>query len=328
MLLGFFLAVLGVLAMALPGFISMRSKWLTEDAVSQIARFQVNCVYPCLIFSSIYSNYGMQRMLSSIALPAGSFMIMLCGYIVGMVAVRLIRNQTRDEKKSFVFQCLINNYSYLPMPLVDLLYGPEGVAALLLSTLGAELAVWTLGVTTLSGEKIHLSNLRRLLSPPLAALYLAVILRLLTDTLGITDDWVLSPNTSSALNRALETMRLFGQATIPIAMTVAGARLAMINFAGVFKPRVILLSALRLVIIPLLAFPLINMLPLSPMEIHVLVVVSTMPVAIASFLLSEVYGGDRHFISTTAASTHIFSLATVPLMLFILQKIGETLIGK
>ena len=313
--------------MALPGFVSRRRKWLNAEAVSQIARFQVNCVYPCLIFSSIYTNYGIKRLSECIFLPMGSFGIMLAGYLVGLVAAGMMKNTSCEIRKAFIFQCLINNYSFLPMPIVDLLYGPEGVAALILSTLGAELAVWTLGVATLSGERVHISNLKRLLSPPLAALYLAVCCRMLTDVSGVTEAWVLSPSGPSPMKTMLETMRLFGQATIPIAMTVAGARLAVISFTGILSQKVLALSALRLVVIPLLAFPLICLLPLSAMETHVLMVVSAMPVAITSFLLSEIYGGDRDYISSTAAATHILSLVTVPVMLWLLQTLWAMLSG-
>jgi predicted permease len=44
-----------------------------------------------------------------------------------------------------LFQCIINNYSFLPMPLAFLFWGEQGLALLIFSTIDSEIAFWTLG---------------------------------------------------------------------------------------------------------------------------------------------------------------------------------------
>ena len=167
--------VLCIFLMMVPGFVAVRSGIFSRSTATDLSRILVNFIYPCFIFYSITSCFTFNELVGRWTLPAGSLGIMITGYLIGLVAVRFIKFRTDDEKKSFLFQSLMNNYSFLPLPLVIFLFGEKGGAALIFSSFGAELSVWTVGVFILHGHKFSMKNLKHLLTYPMISLYCAVL---------------------------------------------------------------------------------------------------------------------------------------------------------
>jgi len=65
---------------------------------------------------------------------------------LGLLAVRCLKNVDQQRASAFLFQNTINNYLVLPLPLVLLIWGPEGVALLVFASMGFELVVRTVDV--------------------------------------------------------------------------------------------------------------------------------------------------------------------------------------
>ena len=108
---------------------------------------------------------------------------------------------------------------------------------------------------------------------------------------------------------------MFGIPTIPLAMIVAGARIAMIDHSGLAKINVWILCFLRLIIIPLIGFVILKFIPVPIFTKQIVSVVFVMPVAIASIMLSEIFGGDKNFMTVTVFASHIVAIVSVPVML-------------
>ena len=160
-----FINVFCILLMVLPGVFARRKEWLSSNSTTELSHMVLRFVYPCLIFTAIFQRYSMKELIAEWKLPAYSFLVMFVGYLIGVLGGRMLRFASASEKKAFVFQSLMNNYSFLPLPLVLALYGENGVAALLFSTLGAEMALWTFGIFVLTGHQFKAKDLRHLLSP-------------------------------------------------------------------------------------------------------------------------------------------------------------------
>jgi predicted permease len=136
----------------------------------------------------------------------------------------------------------------------------------------------------------------------------------LTDTLGLTED-ILSPDKLFIATRFLETLKIFGAATVPLAFLIAGSRIAAMKGFNIRHKNVIIITFLRMVIIPIAFLSLLSLFPIPKDVLFVITIVATMPCALASFIFSELYGGDKEFITTTVLITHLISFITVPILL-------------
>lgn len=308
-----FLTVLGAFLMMLPGYLARRRGYLTAEMLNSLSRIHVAAIYPCLIFTVITRRFSLSDLAEAWVLPACSFGIMVLGWGIGWTAATLMRMRPSPQRSAMLFQCTINNYSFLPLTLISGLSGPEYVAALLISTLGAEAALWTLGVHAIGGAGLTRENLKHLLSPPLLAMYAAGAC-LVGMHLGGIDRSVLS-EPGSPLFILHNSLYILGQGTIPLAMIIAGARMAMLTWHDVRRPLGWATTALRVVVIPLVALALLQVLPISEINRQVMSIVAVMPVAIMSTLFSELYGGDKELVNGTVLMSHLVSLATIPLLL-------------
>lgn len=308
------LAVFSVFLLAVPGFLGRRLNFLSAQGTKDLSNLLVNFTAPCLIFTSIYSKYTLPDLARDWMLPVVQFSIMAIGWVVGAILVRILPMRDNEERRGFHYQCTINNCGYLPLALVAFAFDEKIEAALMFSFLGSELAIWTIGFCTISGQKFNLKNLKNLFNPPLVAIYLAIILRAVTDHYAITDLF-LTADKHSILGTIFDTLRSIGKMTVIIAMFVAGSRIAAMHPRGFKRANAWILSSVRMLVIPLILMTLFSLLPLTREARIIGMVVACMPASITSMILSEIYGGDHDLITMGVLITHVAALVTVPLLL-------------
>ncbi len=300
--------------MMVPGFVGRRKSWLDDSGVLSISKLMLYFFYPCLIFSSITKNYSLSELGSSIWLPVGSAVIMLAGYLIGLIYCMFDRSIKGENKRSFLFQTTMNNYSFFPLAIILSMYDSSLVAGLILSTLGAELVMWTVGMLTISGHKPGRKSLEALCSPPLMGMYAALAVLVVFHIFKIDRSIFTEQGTIAFYFHS--TLERVGMGTVPIAMTIAGARMAVLKLHDVHNRTVYILSVLRLAVIPLATIGLIYLAPIQEDYKIILTIVAVMPVAMNSLLLNEIYGGNRELITGSVLLTHLLSIGTIPVLLY------------
>jgi len=308
-----FVRLLAVFSMVLMGVLARRRGWLDATGTRQVSMLVTNVLYPALIYASLVQTFTLRALAANWTLPAGAVMIMLTGFCVGLAAAWLLRFRDERERRAFRFQCTINNYVFLPMPLVLIYWGAPGVALLVFSTVGSELAVWTLGVVALTGNRLHWRALKHLVSMPMAAIGAAVLTLALVEATG----WqVPEAGFWGDLRKALlAVLDMVGKGTVPLAMMVAGSRMADLHPRHLVRTPQLAVVLLRLVAVPAAAVLLLQFLPFAAEARQVLTVVAVMPSAIASVMLSEIYDADSEFAAAAVLLTHAVALVTIPLWL-------------
>lgn len=319
MFVNIFIRVLSIFFVIFAGALARRKNFLSDEVTGAMASCVTNFFYPALIISSITSTFTTKSLISNWVLPVGTFIIMLTGYLIGNLFHRFLLFSSPQEKNTFLFQCTINNYVFLPLPIIAMLLGKSGVAYLVFSSFGSEISVWTIGILGLTGNRLEKKNLRNLLSVPVFALIVAISIVLIKDTS------VLHKMSENEILRNIfqsigSTIDMFGKATVPLALFLAGSRISNISMHHIRNTNQLWISFLRLVFIPAVACAIIAFLPLSYDAFLVLTIVAIMPSAIASIILADVYSADIEFASASVLITHIVSLLTIPAWITFLIK--------
>jgi predicted permease len=78
------------------------------------------------------------------------------------------------------------------------------------------------------------------------------------------------------------------------------------------------LLALKLLVVPVLTWCLLRPFIADPVILGVFVVISAMPIAAASTMLSIEYGGDEKLATRCVFLSTLLSVATLPLMVWLL----------
>ncbi len=314
--MNYILQVLFILVLMTIGFMVRKRGIISAVGTSEMVRLLISIIYPCLIFSSV-TRLEVQDLAANWIMPAMAVAIAGTGLVLGLIALRCLKSVDQQRASAFLFQNTINNYLFLPLPLVMLLWGSQGVALLVFASMGFELVVWTVGVFLFNRSSKLNEGLRMMFGPPLLSLIFSIGWVCVRDLAGLE-----LPQTGIAadlIRRILDLVYFgadtIGKATVAVSMIVSGSRIAALNLSAAFDKQVWLVSAMRLIVTPVIFILILKLIPMPEMAYGILAVVAVMPAAVASLVFSERFGGDSDFIASTLLITHLGAVATIPLLL-------------
>ncbi|MDO8541933.1 MAG: AEC family transporter [Opitutaceae bacterium] len=306
------LLVVPVFALIGIGAVVRRVHWVEGEAEDSLIRLVVNVLYPCLIFESIAGNAALQSPGNLILPPLVGFAITWLGFRSGLLVAKMIGLHVGTGLRTFALAVGITNYGFLPIPIMQSIWGPESLAILLVHNVGVEIAIWTAGVLVLSGESLR-QGWRRLVSP----IVITVVLAVACNLSGLT------PHLPKVLTATIHALGVCG---IPLGLIMTGVNLA--NYLGepreLFNAKVsIAANLLRLGVLPVLLLLLARYLPCTPDLKRVIVVQAAMPAAMVSVIIARLYGGHPRTAVQIVLGTTALGLFVIPLWL----RVGLSWIG-
>ncbi|MDF7808284.1 AEC family transporter [Pontiellaceae bacterium B12219] len=308
--------VVFILVLMTIGFVARKRGVISAVGTSEMVRILIAVIYPCLIFSSV-TKLNVQELSANWIMPVMAMAIAGTGLILGLISLRFIKGVDPERASAFLFQNTINNYLFLPLPLVMLLWGNEGVALLVFASMGFELTVWTLGVFLFNRSSKLSEGIRMMFGPPLIALLFSIGWVCVRDLAApeLPASGFFAESAQRLLYLTYFGTDTIGKATVAVSMLVSGSRIATLNASSAFDWHVWLLAGLRLIATPVLFILLLNMIPMAEMARGILAVIAVMPAAVVSLIFSERFGGDSDFIASTLLVTHVAAIVTIPLLL-------------
>ena len=297
-------AVLPVFFLALVGIGLRRVRWLTEEADATLLRLVVNVLTPCLIFDKVLGNQALQRAENLFIPPLMGFGGIVLGIGICWLFRRRVGLKTDAEQRTFALVAGLQNYGYVPFPLVLVLFAnhPDTPGVLFVHNLGVDIAMWTLGLMTL-GHATGPGEWRKLINAPLVA----IVLSLLLNACGAAR-WMPRP--------VGITTSMLGACAFPLGIMLTGAMVAdqIRQLHTARAAGALIWSAIfRLGVIPALMLGIVRVLPCSVEVKRVIVVQAAMPAGVFPIVLSRLYGGDPATAVRIVAGTTILSLITIPL---------------
>jgi len=143
--------------------------WLNEEADQSLLKLILRVLVPCLIFSVVSDNPALKQTANLIVPPAVGIITMMIGFGAALLVTRLPSrwNGLRSfrERRSFAMSTGIYNYGYIPIPLIKLLFDDQTLGVLFVHNIGAEMAIWTIGVSLISSREGG-RGWRHIINPP------------------------------------------------------------------------------------------------------------------------------------------------------------------
>jgi predicted permease len=281
-----------------------RVGWLTAEADASLLKLVVNFLYPCLILHNVIGNEALRDPRNIVAAPLLGFFTMGAGIYLAYFYGKLAGFTPGHGLRTFAFAAGIYNYGYIPIPLMEAVFGPASLGVLLVHNVGSEAAIWTVGLLMLSGLTLR-EGWRKLINPPIIALLVAVLI----NTLGG------APHVPGMLRQAIA---LCAVCAIPLGLLLIGATLSA--YLGeprtLVQPRVTIHAVLlRLGILPVIFIALAWVLPVTDDLKRVLLVQATMPAGIIPIVIARHYGGQPRVAVQVVLATTVVALLVIPLWL-------------
>jgi hypothetical protein len=301
-----FLAIIGVIATKL--------KVITEQVKNGIATVVFNITLPALIITSV-TNVQLNREVLSNSLWV--FIVSNIGIILLYASGKLSRKLLNIQGKTgnvHVIHTMLGNVAFLGYPLFSALFpGGEGLIYAVIFHLTQDIYIWTIGVFEFNSSKNlkFTDSLKHLLNPNTVAFAIGLIM------LGF----------SIKIPKLLfDPIYGLGKTTIYMAMLYIGAVLAQNTMFSAFrKLQIYVLGFNKMLLIPFILLLIINFLS-DYFNIHisntaktVVVMQTAMPCMAMVVVLAKKFGSDDLHATENLFLTTLFSLATLPILYYIIQ---------
>ena len=287
-----------LLVLILVGILIRRIGLLTESGSKTLSTLLVNIILPCNIVRAFMSKVevGDDFALNSLLMIALSAAILL----LTMIANRFLFARFPKEKKSVMSYGLIcSNSGFIGIPIAEVLFGDLAVMYTSMFQIPLRFVMWTAGLSLFTNVN-RKDALKKLATHPcIIAIFVGIFLMLVPIQLpGFIDD----------------SIKSLSSCTTPISMLVIGSCLAQAPLRSLFSPAVLYYTLLRLVILPLTVYALLQPFNLDPFLVNIAVLMTAMPAGSSTSILANQYGCDGVFASEITFTSTLFSIVTIPLL--------------
>jgi len=286
------------------GYICAKRKIITPQGANDINKLLIMLVSPAIIISSY--NRPFDRILFNNLLRG--FLLALISHLVAIaVAYAFIRGKG-DKRKLERFACIFSNSGFMGFPLISAMLGKEGIIYATSYLAIFTLTQWTVGVLILAGKSDIKNTLRKLIINP----------GIISLVIGLSI-FCFSIKLPSSVSSAIDFL---ADLNTPVAMMLVGTYIARSDFLKSFRNRrIYLVSALRLLLVPILMIPFYLLFKFPNELVIANFVAAACPVAALAAMFPALYGYDANYGSSFITVSTLLSVATIPLLVMLLSRI-------
>ena len=287
--------LISLFLMMFAGYIVARAGIVTPEFRKRLSTFTLNSAAPCIILSSVLeSESSSGAMLGAAGMGVVFYLLMIA---FAALIVRVLRIPT-EQRNLDQMMLIFTNVGFMGIPVVQSIYGPDGVALLSMFILVFNLFFFSYGVLLISGG-LKL-NLRVLLNACIFSALLGLLF-------GVTG-WRLPGPVEN-------TLASIGSMNTPLAMMVIGASVAHSDIRkALTNMRMYRVCLLSMFLMPVLILMVVRFLPIDPMLAGICVLLAAMPIAGNCGMVSDIYTPDDMTASHSVMVSTLMSGLSLPLI--------------
>lgn len=282
------------------GYCLFRSKLVNKEGSVGFAHTLIYFILPCAILQSFFTERTAER-ISALGI---SFLWGILTLVLAMaVSATLFRNRPIDN-----FGGAFSNAGFMGIPLITAILGQESVFYVAGMIAFLNILQWFYGQPVLSGKKEKLSLWIILKNP----LVIALLLGLAAFLTGLRPPALVS--------RCIASVSAMNG---PVAMIILGFYLAQTDLRSLFgKVSTYLVSAVRLLLIPLLTLLLLAVLPGGSADLKLaLLMAASAPIGANVAVYAQKLGKDYVYAVETVCLSTLFSLISLPAIILLAERV-------
>jgi predicted permease len=284
------------------GYFSSKLGVITSSAADEISNLIMKVTFPALIIVSMNQTFNKELLINSI----GILIISICVHLALILVAYLWSNwfDIPQEKMSVLrFIIIFGNTTFMGYPIINAVFGELGLFYASSYNLFTILLIFSYGIILLS-KRGSGNILKKLLNPG----FIAVIVGYILFFMQVEFPYVI-----------LSSLHLVGNLTIPLALIIIGNSLASIQLKELFVDKQLwYISLLRLIVIPVILLIILKQLELNNHLVGISVIMTAIPAALFAGVFARTYGCDGNLGDRGAVLTHILSIITIPLIIYLL----------
>lgn len=285
-----------MLVLLFTGFLLVKGKVVSEEFRKAMTDFIIRFILPCNIVKSFLMEFDAQILRDCMAVLLVSCATQLFSIVLGRV---LYGRAPDGRRQPLLYGIQVSNAGFLGSPIVEGLYGAQGLLYASVYLIPQRIMMWSLGVACFSGSTGKGVVKKVLTHPCIIAVFIGLVLMLSQISLP---QWLSQP------------LGMVGGCNTALSLLVVGGVLAELDPKSVVNRQTVFYCLIRLVLIPLAVLGGCLALGLERLVVQCAVVLAGMPAPLTTAMLASQYGKDEPFAVSLIFLSTVASMATIPLL--------------
>ena len=283
-----------------------KKRLVADDATQTLSKLLTLLFCPALTLNNLATNLNRRAIVEHRELLIVGTVMIVVSIILSRPLSKWISHGDEDLEGILDYNLIYGNYGYIGYPMIQGVFGEAALARFLLFAVPLNAVCFTYGRMVVEGRKRV--SLQFLLTPLSLSIWIGLLLGILEIPLPRVVTGFLSAS---------------GSCTGPISMLITGMMLSRADLGWCLRqPINYLLSALRLLILPLLALAVLYPLGVRGEALFFTGSFMCFPFGNNPIVFREAMGRDAQKAAGMTLVSYLFSLITVPLMFMLFRTLS------
>ncbi|MCC8097590.1 MAG: AEC family transporter [Eubacterium sp.] len=281
------------------GFILKRTGVITDELQKGLSGLLVNGIVPFNILEASVCEYSEELAVNVgySAVIAGAYYLLVI--IFGHLLVRRFKLD-KNSKRIIITMITFANVGFIGFSLTGELFGEEGTLYCVIYNLFYNALMYVYGINLLSGEKGF--NLKAAFKKPVTVA--CIIALIIFFSPFHIPDMLLSPISS------------IGSMVFPVSMIIIGCEINEMELSMLIKNKyAYVVSALRLLILPLIMAAVLHLLGFRGILPRTMVVLTALPCGSMNIIFAEAYDCAPKLAAVTVVQSMLLLIPTLPIII-------------
>jgi len=305
-------SIVALFIMILAGVYGQRRNIITEEMNKGLVNILIEIALPFMIFSSFLHTFDgtiKKNVFKTIYYSLGTY------FLMAVISYLMLLPVKGDKKTILHFANIFVNTGYVGIPVLNALYGPEGVVYGSIFNMFFVLFLWTYGIIMFKGSltagEIEPELKKALLNPSIIAVFAGFLIMFFN---------IKVPGMVTNASRGI------GNLTVPLSMMIIGCILSRVKVKVYLRDWTVYYGVVvKLIIIPAIIY-LASLLvktssiPVNNIPINTAVIMSALPASAMTSIFADAFDKEREYAAFFVSVTTLLSLVTIMFFINILKK--------
>lgn len=288
------------------GFAGVKAKIIQTESRKVFSSFLVSVVMPMVILNSYMSEFDPDILANLIWSFIFSTVVMVLGFVLSFLF--MMKSKSKN-KAILMFGSMFSNSVYMGFPLIQAMFGTEGMLYTSAFVTMFNVFVWTIGYVVVSGKPFGKEVLKNVITNPV----------LISIGVGL----VIYLGRIPVPEIVKQPISLIANMNTSLSMIIIGMVIASSNMKQfITNKEVWLLLIRRLIIIPAICFALFYVLRISGMVANVVLILQACPTAAITSVFAIQFNHDENLAAGAVVLTTLCSIITLPVFTMLLTMLS------
>lgn len=297
-------SVISLFLIMLVGVYGSKKGIITSELNEGLIKLLLNITLPFMVISSFSFSFNMSITNNLVK----GFYYSIIAYIVLIIGSYVLLLPVKGDKKTIIhFGNVFTNTGYIGFPVLNAIYGPEGVIYGSIFNMFFVLFVWTYGLILFKGH-IEKNELKKeiictILNPSIIAVIIGVVIMMYDIKIPLM---------------VYNSINSVGSISGPLSMIIIGVIFSRSKFGNNFKDWKLYYGLIvKMIVLPLILY-LISHLADRTIVSNSVIIIASMPAAIMTSIFAESYNKEKDFAMIIVLMSTLLSVITIPILVKVL----------